>query len=109
MAEALKVLAQTAPAYGTLTDGYTVPAITSAVVSSIVICNQSVTATTFRVSVAVVGAADAVKQYLFYDETLLGNDTFTAVLGITLGAADVIRVYSGNGSVSFSFFGAEET
>ena len=109
MAETLSVLAQSAPASVTLTDAYTVPGATTAVVSSFTACNQTAAATTFRISVAIAGAADTPAQYLFYDLPLPANDTYKDVLGITLGAADVVRVYSGNGSVSFNLFGAQET
>lgn len=109
MADTLKVLAQSLPSATTLTDVYTVPGATSATISSVVICNQSSTATTFRLSVAVAGAADATKQYIYYDVDLAGNDTFIATIGITLAATDVVRGYSGNGSISFQLFGVEVT
>lgn len=105
----VKVLAQSNPSATTLTDAYTVPAATTATVSSITVCNQAASATTFRVSVAVAGAANATKQYLYYDVSLDAYDTFVATIGITLGAADVIRVYSGNASTSFNIFGVQTT
>lgn len=109
MAEALKVLAQSIPAATTLTDAYTVPSLSSAAISSIVACNQDSSSTSVRISVAVAGAVDALKQYLYYDALVLGNDSLVATIGITLGAADVVRVRSANGWVSFTFFGAEES
>lgn len=109
MAESIKVLAQTRPAAATLTDSYTVPAATTTVVSSITVMNDSATATSFRISVAVAGAADATKQYLFRDVPINGNDTFTATLGVTLAATDVIRVYATLATVSFNVFGVEIT
>lgn len=109
MATTLKVLAQTKPSATTLTDSYTVPAATTAVVSSIVICNQSAVATSFRVSISVAGVADATKQYLYYDVTIAGNDTFAATLGITLGAGDVVRVYNTLATCSFNLFGQENS
>lgn len=109
MAETLKVLGQAAPSATTLTDLYTVPASTSVVVSSIVVCNRSATATTFRVSVAIAGAADANPQYLYYDVALPGNDTFIATVGLTLAATDKVRVYTGAATVTFQVFGTELT
>lgn len=105
--ETRKVLAQVVPAGLTLTDGYTVPATASAVVSSIIVCNQLASATTFRVSVAVAGAADVAKQYLYYDVPLLANVTFAAILGVTLGPSDVVRCFAANGACAFTLFGAE--
>ena len=61
----------------------------------------------FRVSVAIAGAVDAAKQYLYYDVTLTKNNTFVATIGITLGAADVVRVHTDTAGVSFNLFGVE--
>jgi len=107
MADVFKVLAQSKPLATTLTDIYTVPASTSATISSIVISNQSATATSFRISVAVAGVADTTKQYLFYDVPISGNDTITTTLGITLATTDVLRVYATLATLSFNVFGVE--
>ncbi len=109
MAETRKVLSQTKPGAATLGDSYTVPGATTAIVSTITVCNSSATATSFRVSVAIAGAADSGKQYLFYDVPIPGNDTFTATMGISLGAADVVRVYATLATLSFNIFGIEIT
>lgn len=106
MAEVIKVLGQAIPAATTLTALYTVPALTSTVVSTITVCNQGV-ATTFRISVAVAGAADTPKQYLCFDVALAAAEVRAFTLGMTLGAADVVRVYAGTATVSFNAFGAE--
>lgn len=106
MADTSKVLGQAKPAGTTLTDLYTVPGATSTVVSSITVTNQS-TATSFRLSVAVAGAADALSQYIAYDVPLGANETKTFTLGITLAATDKLRCYSASGNVSFSAFGIE--
>ena len=109
MTDTTKVLAQLNPAATTLTTLYTVPALTSAVVSSLVICNQSATDITFRLSIQIAAAADDPKQYLYYDLPLVANDTFVATIGVTLAASDVIKVYASSTSVSFSAFGVEVT
>ena len=107
MATALKVLGQQKPAATTPADLYTVPALKSAVVSSLSVCNQAGTATTFRISVSVGGGATAAKDYLFYDHPLAPNETFIATIGASVAAGDIIRVYDGSGNVSFSAFGQE--
>jgi hypothetical protein len=107
MAETYKVLAQNNPSATTLTDMYTVPALTTAVISSIVVANRSATATSFRVSIAVAGAADNNKQYIAYDVPISGNETKTFQLGVSLGAADVIRGYATLATLSFNVFGVE--
>lgn len=107
MAEVLKVLGQNSPAATTLTDIYTVPAATQSTISTISICNRSATATTFRISVAVAGAVDTVGQYIFYDQVIDGNSTFTATLGITLAATDKVRIFATLATLSFNVFGIE--
>lgn len=102
-----KVLGQSKPGATTLTDLYTVPAATSTTVSSVTVCNQSATATSFRLSVAPGGAADTPSQYLYYDVAIGGNDTFIATVGLTLEAASKIRVYNTLATLSFAAYGVE--
>lgn len=109
MADTYKVLAQVNPSAATLTDAYTVPGSTSAVISSIVVCNRSAAATSFRISVQVANAADDNKQYLYYDVIIPGNDTFVLTIGITLATTDVIAVYATLATLSFNIFGVEKT
>lgn len=107
MTEALKVLGQVTPAAATLTTLYTVPAATSASISSIVICNQNATQVLFRISLAIAGASNTTAQYLYYDLPLLANDTFIATVGISLATTDVVRVQSDTTNVSFNLLGVE--
>lgn len=109
MATILKVLGQSNPSATTLTTLYTVPASTGTVCSSIVICNRSATATTFRVAVRPAGAAISNEHYLYYDVTIAGNDTFIATIGITLATTDVVSVYATLATLSFNLFGQENT
>lgn len=104
-----KVLGQNAPSATTLTTLYTAPAATSAVASSVVVCNRSATATSFRVAVRPAGAAVSNEHYLYYDVPIAGNDTFTATLGITLATTDVVSVYATLATLSFNLFGQENT
>lgn len=107
--ETTKVLAQAAPAATTLTDFYTVPGATATVFSTVTVCNQNAASIKFRISVAVAGAADAAKQYLYYDSVLVANGSVTLTLGITLAATDVMRIYADTTNVSFNAFGVEVT
>ena len=102
-----KVLGQVAPSATTLTTLYTAPASTQAVVSTISVCNQSATATTFRIAIRVAGAGISGEDYIAYDSTISGNDTTFITVGITLAATDVISVYSTAATVSFNAFGSE--
>lgn len=103
-----KVLGQTFPAVASPATLYTVPAATQTVCSTLSICNTGA-ATTYRVSVRPAGAAQDDKHYLAYNPPINANDTVLLTLGITLAASDVVTVYSANGAVAFSLFGAEIT
>lgn len=108
MATTYKVLGQQAPAATTATDLYTVPGATQAVVSSIIVCNRSSSATaTFRISVSVAGAATTNKDYVYYDLIIGQSDTFIATIGLTLGATDKIRIYASTANLSFTAVGSE--
>lgn len=109
MADTYKVLAQSNPAAATLTDAYTVPAATQAIVSTITIANRSNVATSFRISVAIAGAADANPQYIAYDVPIGGNESIALTLGVTLAATDKVRVYATLATLSFNIFGVEKT
>lgn len=108
MASTYKVLGQSSPLATTLTALYTVPALTSTVCSSLVVCNQGA-ATSYRLSVAVAGAADNAKQYLAYDVAIGANTSDTWTIGITLATTDVVRVYATLATLSFNLFGQEIT
>jgi hypothetical protein len=110
MADTLKVLGQVLPSAGVLTTLYTVPAVTSTIPSALSVCNQSTRETTYRISVAVAGAADDPKQYLVFDAPLLPNETRSPPFTLpSLATTDVVRVQSGNGQVSFNLSGLEIT
>ncbi len=103
-----KVLGQLQPVNTTLADLYTVPAATSTTVSSIVITNTTTGVRAFRVSIAVAGAADNIKQYIYYDLPIAANDTFVFTGGVTLQAGDKIRVKADAGNtLTFSVYGIE--
>lgn len=104
------IVKQLKPSAATLTDLYTVTAASIGMVSSIIVCNQSATATSFRISVATAGAADTASQYLYYNVTIAGNDTFIATIGMALNGVttqDVVRVYNTLATCSFTLFTQE--
>ncbi len=107
MTDAIKILGQAKPGAATLSALYTVPALTQTTVSTLTVCNQSSVATSFRVSLAIAGAADTPAQYIYYDVPINGNDTFCATLGISLGAGDVCRCYNTLATLSFNLSGVE--
>lgn len=107
MATTYKVLGQSAPSATTATDLYTVPASTSTVCSTLVVCNRGSSDETFRISVRPAGAAQANQHYLYYDVTLESKTTATFTLGLTLATTDIITVYASTADFSFSLFGSE--
>lgn len=109
MAITYKILGQSKPVATTLTTLYTVPALTSAVISSLTICNLSATATSFRIAVIPSGESIADKHYFYYDVLIGGNDTFIFTGGITMATGDKIEVYSTLATLSFNLFGNEIT
>jgi glucose-6-phosphate dehydrogenase assembly protein OpcA len=104
-----KVLGQSAPAATTNTNLYTVPAATSAVVSTIVVANRVGTSATYRIAIRPAGATIANQHYIAYDVTVGAGDSTTLTLGITLAATDVITIYASTTNLSFSVFGSEIT
>jgi hypothetical protein len=102
-----KVLGQVAPSATTLTTLDTVPSATSAVVSTIAVCNRAATAATYRIAIRPAGAAISNEHYIAYDSTVAANDTTMLTIGITLAATDVISVYASSANLSFNAFGSE--
>jgi len=104
---AYKVLGQSNPAATTATTLYTVPAASSAVVSTISVCNQASTAATFRIAVRPSGATLAAQHYIVYGATVPASDTTMLTVGLTLAATDVITIYASSATMSFNAYGSE--
>lgn len=104
---AYRVLGQSAPVATTNTDLYTVPAATQTIVSTLSVCNRSSTATTYRIAVRPAGASLSLQHYIVYDGAIAANDIAAFTIGISLGATDVVTVYTTLATVSFSLFGYE--
>jgi len=102
-----KVLGQSNPAATTNTTLYTVPSSTSAVVSTITICNQASSAATYRIAVRPAGATAAAQHWIVYGATVAASDTTALTLGVTLATTDVLTVYASTATLSFSAFGSE--
>lgn len=106
MATIYKVLGQVNASANTTATLYTVPITSSAVISTVSVCNQSNT-TTFFMAVQPGGATLLSKHYIMYNTTLPANDTMNITIGITLAPTDIISVRSTSSSVSFLIFGSE--
>ena len=108
MAENFKVLGSAAPGAGVEGTLLTVPANTQDVVATLTICNTGA-ATTFRVAVAPNGTPTATRHHVYFDAAIGPNVTVAVTIGMTLAAADQLRVQSASGSVAFNAFGTEVT
>lgn len=102
-----KVLGQSNPSATTATALYTVPSATSAILSTVTVCNQAATSASFRIAVRPAGATLAAQHYVAYDIAIAANDTTCLTLGITLAATDVVTIYAATSTMSFAAFGSE--
>ena len=94
---------------GTFATLYTTPSSTEAVISSLVICNQSSSAITVRIGLDATEGTPGASEFLVYDASVAGNDTVALTLGITMDASKYLRVSSSANTISFSAFLSEIT
>ena len=108
MATTYKILGQVqgTAAVGTYADLYTVPSSTSAVVSTVTICNQAAADATYRLAVAAT-STPATAEFIVYGGTVKANDTVTLTLGLTMQAGKKLVISSSANTSSFGAFGSE--
>lgn len=97
---------------GTYATLYSTGASTTAVVSTIIICNTTSSTATYRI--AIMGSAGTPAQatpdtIIAWDATVAGNDSILLTIGATLGNSRFIRVSSSANTVQFSAFVSEIT
>ena len=92
---------------GTYATLYTTPAATEAVISSLVITNQSSSAVTVRIGLDATAGTPGASEWLVYDAAIAGNDTVALTLGVTLSAQKFVRVSSSATTCNFSAFLSE--
>jgi hypothetical protein len=109
MASTYKRLGAIAPSATSETDIYNTPAATSAVISSITVCNRDAAAATFRLSLSPEGSATVSADYLAYDASISGNDTIAFTLGVSVQADWDLRAYASSANLTFQAFGVELT
>ena len=107
MAETHKVLGQSNPSATTATTLYTVPGGTQAIISTLVVANRSGTPTTFRVAIRPGGATLDNAHYVAFDAPIGANEIWSFTCGFTLAATDVVTVYAGAATLTFSAYGVE--
>lgn len=106
---AYKVLGRKASAATTMEELYAVPASSSTVVSTIVVCNITAAAKTFRIAVKPATATTLDNShYIAYDTSIGANDSIALTMGITLATLNAIHVYASAASaLTFTAFGSE--
>lgn len=109
MAQTHKLLVRSKPAAATNTIGYTTPAATKALVTSIVAANVGAAADTIRIFIVEAAGIAAVGNAIYYDLPLPDNDTFVANVAILCETDVDIVVYSLNGDTTFTISGIEIT
>lgn len=92
---------------GTYATLYTTPSATEAVISSLVVCNQSSSAVTIRIGLDTTAGTPGNSEWLVYDAVVAGNDTIALTLGVTLDASKYVRVSSSANTCNFSAFLSE--
>lgn len=109
MTETLKILAQAPSTSATNYTAYTVTA-TSAIISTISLCNTGSSDDTVRIYTVKSGDTTSVKNALYYNLPIYANETFASTLGITLSTGDNIVIYSALSSlIGIQIFGSEIT
>lgn len=88
---------------------YTTPSSTSAVISSILVCNTASASATYRIAIMNSAGTPAAADWLVYGSSVAGNDTTCLTLGITLSQSQYIRVSSSANTVTFSAYVSEIT
>lgn len=96
-------------AVGTYSTLYTVPAATTAVISTITIANTAAANATYRIGFAASDTTPAAADWLIYDAIAPANDTVFLGLGASLPAGTRIRVSSSANTATFGAFVSEIT
>jgi hypothetical protein len=108
MAIKYKILGQAFPAANANATLYTVPVGNSAVISTLNICNLSLSNVVFRIAVVKGGVTPTPSNsYIAFNTALPALDAIGLTLGITMDATDIVQVHSTQGNVSFNLFGSE--
>ena len=109
MATTYKVLGQLNPTANTLSNVYTVPSATQAVISTITVCNQSASNASYSISVSNNGVADNASHYIIRGGVVPAADSIGITLGLTLDATYQVRCNTNSANISFNIFGSEIT
>lgn len=85
-----------------------VPASTSAVVSTIIICNQAATSATYRLGYSA-STSFSGSDYIVFGATIAANDSVILTIGATLATTTYLLFSASAATVSAIAFGTEIT
>ena len=110
MAQIYKRLGAINPSANTQTNVYVVPASTSVVVSTITICNQSASNSSF--SLALMNSSEfntsaPAATFLIRGAVVPAADTLVLTMGLTANAGSVFVANTNSANISISAFGSE--
>ena len=97
------LLGQLAPSAASWENIYTCPAATVCSLR-VIVSNRTAADTTFRVAASKDGDALVDKHWISSNKPIAGDDT-GATIGFVISAGDIVRVWSGNGNLSFTATG----
>lgn len=86
-----------------------VPASTSAVVSTIIICNQAATSATYRLAYSAGTTYASTNDYIVFGATIAAYDSVILTIGATLAATTYLLFSADTTPVSAIAFGTEIT
>ncbi len=92
---------------GTYATLYTTPGSTEAVISSLLVTNQTSSPVVIRIGLDTTAGTPGANEWLVYDVTIAGNDMVSLTLGITMPASRYIRVSSSATTCNFTAFLSE--
>jgi len=110
MANTYKRLGAINPSANTQTNVYVVPAATSAVVSTITICNQAATNASYSLalmSASEFNAAAPTATYIIRGGVVPPADTIAISIGLTGNAGSILVANTNSPNISFGVFGSE--
>jgi hypothetical protein len=110
MAQSFKRLGAINPSANTQTNVYVVPAATSAVISTITICNQTASNASYSLALmdaSQFNAAAPTATFIIRGGVVPAADTIAITLGLTANAGMVLAANASSSSISIGAFGTE--
>lgn len=92
---------------GTYTTLYSTGASTTAVISTIAICNTASVSATYRIGIMGSAGTPAAENWMVFNAAVAGNDTIFLTVGVALDNDKFIRVSSSANTVTFSGYVSE--